>query len=145
MVLPLPATFANMDHERPAIWPPERRGTLLTNHDEEQSALVRMPNSAVLTAETLRGSAGYAARVEQPAKPEDRLPMFWRVFGGTMLSITALVGITVYQQFTGSLYDLRKEINALHESAGGFAEEGRAQQPLDPDVGRLERYASGWR
>jgi hypothetical protein len=132
MVLPLPATFANVDHEGPASWPLERRGNLLTNHDEEQSALVRVPNSAVLTAETLRSSGGFAARVEQSPKSEDRLPMFWRVFGGTMLSIAALVGLTVYQQFTGSLYDLRKEINALHEARADLVKKDELNNRLTP-------------
>ena len=46
-------------------------------------------------------------RPEAPAKGEERISLFWRVFGGTLLSIAALVVITLYQQFNGSLNELR--------------------------------------
>jgi chromosome segregation ATPase len=39
--------------------------------------------------------------------------MFWRVFGGTIFSIVALVIITAYTQMTGTISDLRKELTQV--------------------------------
>jgi chromosome segregation ATPase len=66
-------------------------------------------------AETLRSVASAAGQIDAPpAKEEARISIFWRVFGGTLLSIAALVVVTVYQQFTSSLNDLRGELGHLN-------------------------------
>jgi hypothetical protein len=51
-----------------------------------------------------------------PAKPaaeksEERVSLFWRVFGGTLLSIVALAVVTLYQQLAGGLNEVRNEID----------------------------------
>ena len=46
---------------------------------------------------------------------EEKLSLFWRVFGGTILSIVALVAITLYQQLTGSIAELRANLAHLSE------------------------------
>jgi chromosome segregation ATPase len=62
-------------------------------------------------------------------KEEGRMPLFWRVFGGTVLSIAALIVMTAYQSLSGSMgelrnemgqlgNDLRKEVNRLNETQG---------------------------
>jgi len=48
-------------------------------------------------------------------------PSFWRVFGGTILSIGALVCVTVYQSFAGSLSDLRASITHINEVQANLA------------------------
>src|SRR5207253_3114471 len=45
-----------------------------------------------------------------------RISVFWRVFGGTLLSIGALICITLYQQFANSINDLRRELNHQNET-----------------------------
>jgi len=50
-----------------------------------------------------------------PPPSEEKISVFWRVFGGTLLSIAALVCMTIYQQFSASLTDLRAGINHLTE------------------------------
>ncbi len=95
------------------------------NRSEERS-----PSSALSTpvlAEALRSAAAPAgADAPQPAKGEDRIPVLWRVFGGTVLSILALVAVTVYQQFSGALADLRGELGHLNKEVrtdlGRFSE-----------------------
>src|SRR5439155_27343163 len=71
-------------------------------------------NAPLAEAETLRR----AAVVETPAKPatEGNMATFWRVFGGTMLSIVALVFITIFNQFSSSLNDVRRDLNPQAES-----------------------------
>jgi hypothetical protein len=105
---------------------------LIANRDEEQEALVCVPTAALVNAETLRNSAGYIPSMAQPQKSEEKLPLFWRVFGGTMLSIAALVCITVYQQFNTGLYDLRKEINAQHEARADLIKKDELNTRLTP-------------
>jgi chromosome segregation ATPase len=62
-------------------------------------------------------------------KDEGRISLFWRVFGGALLSIAAMVGVTVYQQLTSNLSslradlvhlntDLRKDLGRISESYG---------------------------
>jgi hypothetical protein len=75
-------------------------------------------------AETLRNSTAPSA-----VRGEDRVPIFWKVFGGTLVSIAALVVITLCQHFNASLTelrgdlqhlctDLRKDLGRLSESYG---------------------------
>jgi hypothetical protein len=74
------------------------------------------PAMSILTAEALRGAAAVRPAEAPPAKGEDRIPLFWRIFGGTLLSIAALVIVTLYQQFTSSVNELRNDIVRLHDA-----------------------------
>ena len=73
---------------------------------------IRGRTSTAVLAETLRNSAAAGAA----GKGEERISLFWRIFGGTLLSIAALVGVTVYQQFSNSLLELRNDMIRLSES-----------------------------
>jgi septal ring factor EnvC (AmiA/AmiB activator) len=88
-------------------------GTNRKESGEEQQAPPR-PGIA-LAAETLRSAASSARGEEELPRGEARISMFWRVFGGTLLSIAALVCMTVYQQFSSSLSDLRAAVNHVNE------------------------------
>ncbi|MCC6418610.1 MAG: hypothetical protein IT429_10280 [Gemmataceae bacterium] len=71
-------------------------------------------DDSVVGIETLRRGAEAAAQGDAP-KGEEKISVFWRVFGGTLLSIGALVVITLYNQFSSSMTDMRREVNQLHE------------------------------
>jgi hypothetical protein len=77
----------------------------------EQDVIPR-PTLAILTNEALRQGEPVEA---VPPKPEEKISLFWRVFGGTLLSIAALVLMTVYQQIANSLHDLRGDLNHVRE------------------------------
>jgi hypothetical protein len=64
--------------------------------------------------ETLRG----AATPPLPARGEDQVPVFWRIFGATLLSIASLIAITLYQQVYSGLHDLHTEVRTLTEGYG---------------------------
>src|SRR5262249_14264690 len=52
----------------------------------------------ILASETVRNSATPSHQPPQPVKNGDeKISIFWRVFGGTVVSIVALVVITAYQ------------------------------------------------
>ena len=74
------------------------------NREEQRSAPGLVP-----AAETLRNAA--AADKPAPAQGEERLSLFWRIFGGTLLSIAALVALTGYQMLASSIADIRHEVD----------------------------------
>jgi hypothetical protein len=74
----------------------------------------RAQTSTAVLSETLRNGAAAAAAAS--GKGEERISLFWRIFGGTLLSIAALVVVTVYQQFSNSVVELRNDMIRLNES-----------------------------
>jgi len=55
-----------------------------------------------------------AAAGVKPQKEEEKISPFWRIFGGTLISISALVAITMYNGMNGSIVELRSEISRLN-------------------------------
>lgn len=55
------------------------------------------------------------------ASDDDKVSVFWRVFGGTILSIAALLTITLFNNLSGSISDLRAEVAKLNEAKAEFA------------------------
>ena len=86
-------------------------------HDEDQSH--GEPHLLTYKAESVR-SALESSHAGAKLKPEDRVSVFWRVFGGTLLSIGALVCITLFQQFSNSLSEVRTNVDRLAESRADF-------------------------
>ncbi|HLN29448.1 MAG TPA: hypothetical protein VK395_16985 [Gemmataceae bacterium] len=88
-----------------------------TQRDQQQRVVSENQGSRLVqAASVLRGYENREA-LSSP-KPEDRISLFWRVFGGTLLSIAALVCITLYQQFTSTISELRNNLNNLNQSRG---------------------------
>ncbi len=86
---------------------------------DRETAVQTAPVMTLLAADAVR-CATTPARPNEPvvAKAEDRIPLFWRIFGGTLLSIAALIVVTLYQQFTSSMNEMRNDIVRLHEGQG---------------------------
>jgi hypothetical protein len=91
---------------------------------QTDSRLIQQSPSTPVVMETLRSSA--EPKEETQAKPEDKVPVVWRIFGGTVLSIMALGAVTVYQQFSTALSDLRGNMAHLdkdvHKELSRFSE-----------------------
>ena len=69
-----------------------------------------------LATEILRRvEEAHQQQMEPASSGEEKLSLFWRVFGGTILSIVALVAITLYQQLTSSIAELRANLAHLSE------------------------------
>jgi hypothetical protein len=77
----------------------------------------------------------------EKASAEDRMPLFWRVFGGTILSILALAVITVCQYFNGVLGGLRGDMGRLNEDIR--KEMSHLDTDLRKDLGRLNEAQGG--
>jgi methyl-accepting chemotaxis protein len=84
------------------------------NHQDDESFGLNDAQATILRAETLRHGA--EIRHAKSFKGEEKISLFWRLFGGTLLSIGALICITIYQQFNTALGEMRTNINRLTES-----------------------------
>jgi hypothetical protein len=81
----------------------------LAANRNEQSPTGGAPAAPVLATEVLRIAASPAEAKAAPKTEEGPSP-FWRIFGGTVLSVLALVAVTLYQQLSNGLNDVRREI-----------------------------------
>jgi uncharacterized phage infection (PIP) family protein YhgE len=89
------------------------------NGQEEAQDRRNRCEDAALVAQTFRAAADVAQAPTdgKPGKKDDeKLSIFWRVFGGTILSIGALVVVTLFNNLTSTLSDLRAEINKANEA-----------------------------
>jgi hypothetical protein len=87
-------------------------------------------------SEVLRDSVPVrAADKPEKAGSDERMPLFWRVFGGTILSIAALAAITVCQYFNSVLGGLRGDMGRLNDEIR--KEMTHLDSDLRKDLGRL--------
>lgn len=109
------------------------------NRDQRESP---SPQSTALLSEVLRDAIPIRP-LEKPEKAggEDRMPLFWRVFGGTILSIFALAVITVCQYFNGVLGGLRADMGRLNEEIR--KEMSHLDTDIRKDLGRLNEAQGG--
>lgn len=77
-------------------------------------------------AQTLRAGESVAAH-QAEKKEEERMSLFWRVFGGTILSIVALIAITLFNNMMTSITDLRSEIAKANEARSAAVLELRTE------------------
>lgn len=76
--------------------------------------------NTTLVAETLRSAAVNREVIAPSGKGEENVSWFWKIFGGTILSIVALVIVTAYTQVSSSLTDLRRDLNQMQEVRADF-------------------------
>ena len=80
---------------------------------EERRDNEERSSQTLLASETLRNAAHRHVHRTDKAKEDGGISMFWRLFGGTIFSIVALVIITAYTTMTGNLSDLRKDLTQV--------------------------------
>ncbi len=85
---------------------------------EQQSVIFPGPEAGLLTFESARGPVLGHSPARKAEKHRGRITLFWRVFGGSLVSIGALVAITLAQQFTSILTEVRQDLHRMHESRG---------------------------
>ena len=78
-----------------------------------------------IAIETLRSAHGHAAPKEKG--DDEKVSVFWRIFGGTILSIVALGGITLYNNLTSNIAELRAEVSRLNEGKAEWAKKDDIQ------------------
>jgi chromosome segregation ATPase len=90
--------------------------------DRDCSISSDKPENQLVVAETLRSvsqSTQKAGKEDSDEKGE-HISLFWRVFGGTILSISSLVVITLYQNLSSGIGDLRKDLNQERTAREGL-------------------------
>ena len=78
-----------------------------------------------MAVETLRSPQ--VPPMPKPKSEEDKMSVFWRVFGGTILSILALAALTLYNNLTSNIAELRAEVGRLNESKAEWAKKDDLQ------------------
>jgi len=102
-----------------------------TDASLESHRLERVPAPDAATSFAFRGMpVAHHAADPHGAEPQERFSVFWRVFGGTILSIAALAAVTIYNNLSNNVSELRSELNRVnHELRGELArtQEARAE------------------
>jgi DNA repair exonuclease SbcCD ATPase subunit len=79
-----------------------------------------------VVAEVLRQSAEPKDDCTEDGKDESKLPTFWKVFGSTVLSISAMVVVTAYQSLSSNAAEVRADVaalsNEMHKELARLAE-----------------------
>ncbi len=90
----------------------------MTNRRSGQGGEESQERSGEMVAlETTRSANDSSSdRGSEPKKDEEHISVFWRVFGGTILSIVALVTITLYNNLSTSITELRAEVSREREA-----------------------------
>jgi hypothetical protein len=66
--------------------------------------------------QALQAATTAAAAPPVPGKSDDeKMHIFWRVFGGAILSVAALAAFTLYNTLTSNIAELRSEVSRLNE------------------------------
>lgn len=86
---------------------------------------------------TSTGAAPPAARKSD----DEKVHIFWRLFGGAVISVAALGGFTLYNTLTSNIAELRMENSRLKEDAAAYrtrADDNRRE--IDAMKERLSKY-----
>ena len=98
--------------------------------DSDRSDAGPRPDLTPTVSQVLRAvdEAALHAYPKPPAatSEEQKMSLFWRVFGGTLLSITALVAVTLFNNFSTSLSELRSELVKANEARAAAVNDLRA-------------------
>jgi hypothetical protein len=86
------------------------------------SAFTDSERHLILAAETLRAGDTPPKR-KDGEKAEEKISVFWRVFGGTILSITALSVISAYQSLANGIHEVRTDLGRIRDGNGEFVKQ----------------------
>lgn len=70
--------------------------------------------------ETMRSAVDSGSEKPAEKKDEEKMSLFWRVFGGTILSIITLIAINIFNNLSSSIAELRSELNREREARAEF-------------------------
>jgi DNA repair exonuclease SbcCD ATPase subunit len=106
--------------------------------DREVAATV----AAVETARSITSAPVAPPRDDK--KEEEKMSLFWRVFGGTILSIVALVSITLFNNLQSSITDLRSELSREREARATLAKKDDVDSRIKTQYDRI-RTVEGYK
>ena len=77
------------------------------------------PDATAAEFQAMRLATHPAPGHDESRPGEDRFTLFYRVFGGTILSIVALAAVTVYNGLSGNISEVRAELNRVNSDLRG--------------------------
>jgi chromosome segregation ATPase len=84
------------------------------------------------------GTLARAAEANAAKQGDDeKMHIFWRVFGGAIASIVALVGITLYNNLHSNIAELRAEITKMQESRADLVRKDEFNNRISSNYDRL--------
>src|SRR5262245_5968578 len=86
--------------------------------------------AGLAAAETMRNAVEASHAKEESKKEDEKVSVFWRVFGGTILSILALVTITLYNNINSRISELRTELNKEREARAELVKKDEFQSRI---------------
>jgi chromosome segregation ATPase len=96
----------------------------------------------MVATETMR-SATESSDLKKPDRMgEEKISLFWRVFGGTILSIVALVSITLYNSLSSSIAEVRGELNREREARAELVKKDEFNSRTSSQYERMRSYES---
>ena len=96
-------------------------------------------STPMLGAALLAGAVGKGDGGGKPGRSDDeRMHIFWRVFGGTIVSIVALAAITLFNNLTSSISELRAEITRLNEARAEMVKKDEFNTRLSTSYERIQ-------
>jgi DNA repair exonuclease SbcCD ATPase subunit len=105
--------------------------------------LPRRPNDNERTTELATYETGRAAaepKTEEPKSDDHKISVFWRVFGGTILSIMALVVITLFNNFSTSISELRAELSREREARAELVKKDEFNARISTQYERIRSH-----
>ena len=83
--------------------------------EDDQDMRNNRSRATVLADEAMRSAAtpSNAALTRLAAPTGEKIPLFWQIFGGTIVSVVALMIITAFSQLNSNATDLRRDVNQL--------------------------------
>jgi DNA repair exonuclease SbcCD ATPase subunit len=97
------------------------------NEQEEGASGSGSSANLAAASHTLRTADEAAKAAAAGSRSEEQMSMFWRVFGGTILSICALVGVTVFNNISTSIAELRADLSKAQEARAKLADDLRTE------------------
>jgi chromosome segregation ATPase len=93
----------------------------------------------VASVETARSAADSSAP-DRTAAGDERISLFWRVFGGTILSIVALITITLFNGVSSSIAELRGELNREREARAELVKKDEFNSRITSQYERMRSF-----
>ena len=84
---------------------------MIEKHDEHDESSSSTASEKLVAVETLRSTANGQTGKKSKEDKGEHISLFWRVFGGTIISISSLIVITLYNNISTSISDLRNYLS----------------------------------
>jgi predicted nucleic acid-binding Zn-ribbon protein len=107
-------------------------------HNENHDAHLATMGLATLHNQEPSNLPSEIHRPREHANGEDKISIFWRVFGGTILSIVALVAVTIYNNMTTSISELRNELSRANEARAEMVKKADHSTTVQTIYNRLQ-------